>query len=99
MVETLLHDALGWAVAALLGFLAHRIVCLWQRQKTSDRALVALLRDRLVASYCHYHERKTITPHGLQNMEMLYVEYTALGGNGFVRACGGGVKRPSPKAF
>ncbi len=49
-----------------------------------ERGIQALLRDRLVASYCHYRERGTITAHGLQNMELLYKEYTALGGNGFV---------------
>ena len=35
-------------------------------------------------AYYHYSERKWITLHGLENVNALYKEYHALGGNGAV---------------
>ena len=62
---------------------------LWARQKKADRrqqaterGIRALLRDRIVQAYYHYSERGWITLHGLENVEALYREYHALGGNG-----------------
>ena len=53
-----------------------------QRQKATERGIRALLRDRIVQAYYHYSERGWITLHGLENVEALYREYHALGGNG-----------------
>ena len=55
-----------------------------QRQKVMERGMQALLRDRIVQAYYHYSERGWITLHGLENVEVLYQEYHALGGNGAV---------------
>lgn len=55
-----------------------------QRQKVMERGIQALLRDRIVQAYYHYSDREWITLHGLENVEALYREYHALGGNGAV---------------
>ena len=54
------------------------------RQKAVKLGVQALLRDRIVQSYYHYEERGWITLHGLENVNAMYKEYHALGGNGTV---------------
>lgn len=54
------------------------------RQKAVELGVRALLRDRIVQSYYHYEERGWITLHGLENVNAIYKEYHALGGNGTV---------------
>lgn len=54
------------------------------RQKAVELGVQALLRDRIVQSYYHYEERGWITLHGLENINAMYKEYHALGGNGTV---------------
>ena len=54
------------------------------RQKAVELGVQALLRDRIVQSYYHYDERGWITLHGLENVNAMYKEYHALGGNGTV---------------
>lgn len=56
------------------------------RQKAVELGVQALLRDRIVQSYYHYEERGWITLHGLENVNAMYKEYHALGGNGTVTA-------------
>lgn len=54
------------------------------RQQATERGIQALLRDRIVQAYYHYSDRGWITLHGLENVEAMYREYHALGGNGTV---------------
>ena len=56
------------------------------RQKAVELGVQALLRDRIVQSYDHYEGRGWITLHGLENVNAMYKEYHALGGNGTVTA-------------
>lgn len=56
------------------------------QQKAIELGVQALLRDRIVQSYYHYEERGWITLHGLENVNAMYKEYHALGGNGTVTA-------------
>lgn len=80
-----------WACGLAAGGLAAGLRLLYRRQKETDRrqraaerGIQALLRDRIVQAYYHYAERGWITLHGLENVEALYREYHALGGNGTV---------------
>ena len=66
-----------------------RLVCVGHkrpdaRQLAGEPGIWPLLRDRIVQAYYHYAERGWITLHGLENVEALYQEYHALGGNGTV---------------
>ena len=56
------------------------------RGEELELGVQALLRDRIVQSYYHYEERGWITLHGLENVNAMYKEYHALGGNGTVTA-------------
>ena len=57
---------------------------LYKKYKQVELGVQALLRDRIVQSYYHYDERGWITLHGLENVNAMYKEYHALGGNGTV---------------
>lgn len=52
------------------------------RQTAIENGMQAILRDRILTSYYHYHERGNITLHGLENVECMYKSYHELGGNG-----------------
>lgn len=54
-------------------------------QAAQGRGIQALLRDRIVQAYYHYESTKSITLHGLENVEAMYKEYSNLGGNGAVK--------------
>ncbi len=55
-----------------------------RRQTAIELGVQALLRDRILTAYYHYLERDWITLHGLENVEAMYTQYHALGGNGTV---------------
>ena len=54
------------------------------RQTAIEEGVKAILRDRIVQAYYHYHGRQSITLHGLENVKGMYAAYKALGGNGIV---------------
>ena len=91
MLDTILKYWVQWACGLGAAALSAGMRLLYRRQKQSDlrqRAtelgIQALLRDRIIQAYYHYSERGWITLHGLENVEALYKEYHALGGNGTV---------------
>lgn len=55
-----------------------------KRQQAIEKGMQAILRDRILTSYYHYHDRGNITLHGLENVECMYNSYHELGGNGTV---------------
>ena len=69
-----------------VGYLCKKYKQADARQKAVELGVQALLRDRIVQSYYHYEERGWITLHGLENVNAMYKEYHALGGNGAVTA-------------
>ena len=82
-----------WWIEWLLGILGASIIAgfrvLYKRQKKAEKrqealesGMQAILRDRILTSYYHYHERGNITVHGLENVNLMYESYHALGGNG-----------------
>ena len=70
--------------APAIGYLYKKYKQADARQKAVELGVQALLRDRIVQSYYHYEERGWITLHGLENVNAMYREYHALGGNGTV---------------
>ena len=72
------------AIAAAFRYLLKRQKAADLRQQATERGIQALLRDRIVQAYYHYSDRGWITLHGLENVEAMYQEYHALGGNGTV---------------
>ena len=89
----LLATIAKWWVTWVLGLIGTGILAglrvLYKRQKAAEvrqaaieSGMQAILRDRILTSYYHYHEKGKITLHGLENVETLYRSYHDLGGNG-----------------
>lgn len=80
-----------WAFGIVAGALVAGFKYLQQKQKAQEArqkaledGMTAILRDRIVQAYYHYHDKGTITLHGLENVKGMYSAYKALGGNGVV---------------
>ena len=82
-----------WWLTWALGIIGTAIIAgfrlLYKRQKKAEvrqsaleNGMQAILRDRILTSYYHYHEKGKITLHGLENVEAMYASYHDLGGNG-----------------
>lgn len=82
-----------WWLTWLLGIIGAGVIAgfrvLYKRQKEAETrqaalesGMQAILRDRILTSYYHYHEKGKITLHGLENVEAMYASYHDLGGNG-----------------
>ena len=82
-----------WWLTWALGIIGTAIIAgfrlLYKRQKRAEvrqsaleNGMQAILRDRILTSYYHYHEKGKITLHGLENVEAMYKSYHDLGGNG-----------------
>ena len=91
LLDTILKYWVQWAcglgaaaLSAGLRLLYRRQKQLALRQQATERGIRALLRDRIVQAYYHNTKRGWITLHSLENVEALYQEYHALGGNGTV---------------
>jgi hypothetical protein len=66
-----------------------RIMSTKLKRKLSEQEAIklgiqALLRDRLIQSYNHYIEKGFCPIYALENINALYTQYHALGGNGTV---------------
>lgn len=55
-----------------------------RRQDVFGKALQALLRDRIIQAYNHYKAKGYIPIYGRENVEAMYTQYHALGGNGTI---------------
>lgn len=53
-------------------------------QEAIKLGIQALLRDRLIQSYNHYMDKGFCPIYALENINALYTQYHALGGNGTV---------------
>lgn len=80
---------LTWALGIIGAGIIGGFQVLYKRQKAAEvrqsaleNGVQAILRDRILTSYYHYHEKGTITLHGLENVEAMYNSYHGLGGNG-----------------
>lgn len=67
-----------------IGYLYKKYKTTEKRQRALELGVQALLRDRIVQAYYYYTERGWITLHGLENVNAMYAQYHALGGNGTV---------------
>lgn len=84
MLDVILKYWVTWLCGLIAAGLLAAVRKLWQRQKAVERGIQALLRDRLVQAYYHYQEQGYTTLHGLENINAMYEQYHALGGNGTV---------------
>ena len=65
------------------------VVVAVKRLGAVELGVQALLRDRIVQTYNHYHEKGYWPIYARENFDALYQQYRALGGNGAVESlCG-----------
>lgn len=55
-----------------------------RKQEATNGGVQALLRDRIIQVYNHYHVKGFCPIYAMENVEALYKQYRALGGNGTV---------------
>lgn len=81
-------EALFSGALALLGigyqYLCRRIKDTKKEQSAIKLGIQALLRDRIIQAYNHYVDKGYCPIYGLDNVQSMYKEYHALGGNGTV---------------
>lgn len=55
-----------------------------KKQEAIEEGIQALLRDRIIRAYNHYIEKGFLPIYAHENIEELYNQYHALGGNGTI---------------
>lgn len=55
-----------------------------QKQDAVGLGVQALLRDRIIQAYNHYSEKGYCPIYGMENVQEMYRQYHALGGNGTI---------------
>ena len=87
-MEVFLISAAKWWLEWLFGLIAVGALCwvrgLKKKQAALETGVQALLRGEIVRSYDKYHERGSITLHGLEAVTLQYSAYHRLGGNGTI---------------
>lgn len=73
------------AISAFLSFGYHQVIRRQKEESLRNEALQdgvkALLRDRIIQSYNHYHEKGYCPIYGKENVKRMYDAYHGLGGN------------------
>jgi UDP-glucose 6-dehydrogenase len=86
---------LKYWVGVLFGFLTGSIIAVYKKlsgnmtakfreQEAVKLGVQALLRDRIVQSYNYYMEKEHCPIYAMDNINALYIQYHALGGNGTI---------------
>lgn len=81
IIKYVAENWVGWLFAAMVPALGY----VYAKTIAIRAGLRALLRDRILQAYNHYHEDKGYCPiYALENVEEMYKQYHALGGNGTI---------------
>jgi len=87
-MHSILTATTNWWLFWLFGIAGAAFLC-WirgvkKKQAALETGVQALLRGELVRAYDKYHERDSITLHGLEAVDLQYSAYHGLGGNGAI---------------
>ena len=74
----------GCIVTGSFGFLVGKIKSYKQRDDTQEKALKCLLRSSITSKYYVYSELKTIPLYEKENLNYMYEQYKAMGGNSYI---------------
>ncbi|MFQ9892423.1 MAG: hypothetical protein ACLRWH_04500 [Emergencia sp.] len=77
-------EALFGGVIAVMGVCWKKLSSRAKKQDAVGLGVQALLRDRIIQAYNHYTEKGYCPIYGLENVEEMYNQYHALGGNGTI---------------
>jgi len=72
-------------LGGIIGFLTTKLKGVKKKDKAIEKGLVALLRNELVRRYREYETKGEISILDKENMEDMFKQYEALGGNGTVK--------------
>lgn len=64
--------------------LSRKVTDKFKEQDAIKSGIQALLRNSIIQSYNHYYEKGCCPIYALENVNALYTQYHALGGNGTV---------------
>jgi uncharacterized protein YneF (UPF0154 family) len=71
-------------VTGSFGFLVGKIKSYKQRDNTQEEALKCLLRSSITSKYYVYSELKSIPLYEKENLNYMYEQYKAMGGNSYI---------------
>jgi hypothetical protein len=71
-------------IIAGMGFACKWLSKRFKEQDTFRMALQALLRNEIIQSYNHYMDKEYCPIYAKENIEKMYEQYHALGGNGTI---------------
>lgn len=74
----------GCIATGSFGFLVGKIKSYKQRDNTQEEALKCLLRSAITSKYYVYSELKAIPLYEKENLNYMYEQYKAMGGNSYI---------------
>lgn len=77
-------EALFSVVITTLTVICKKLFSRVKKQDAIGLGVQALLRDRIIHTYNHYTEKGYCPIYALENIEEMYQQYHALGGNGTI---------------
>jgi hypothetical protein len=80
----LIFSAIVGTLTSIIKKQSNKIKKQEEEQKAIKLGIQALLRDRIVQCYNHYTEKGCCPIYAMDNINALYVQYHALGGNGTI---------------
>lgn len=83
----------GCIVTGSFGFLVGKIKSYKQRDNTQEEALKCLLRSSITSKYYVYSELKTIPLYEKENLNYMYEQYKAMGGNSYINEIMGEINK------
>ena len=84
MIDFIIKYWIQFGFGVITGGIMAIFARLFKRQKAIENGVKALLRDRIIQSCNHYRGKGYCPLYALENIEALFKEYTALGGNGAI---------------
>lgn len=84
MEETINHFLLIWNLLMQIGIIGG-IISWLKYQRATRNAIKCMLRAHIIQTCCRALERRWIAMHDYESLTEMFVEYTALNGNGTVK--------------
>lgn len=83
-MDFILQYGLNFVLGIVTTWLVTEYKNLNKKQKAVNNGVKALLRDRIIQTCNHYRDKGYCPVYALDNVNSLYKEYHALGGNGTI---------------
>ena len=84
LLYTYWRESLFALLSALVSWMGKNLISYKKDLDHTKHGVKALLRDRIIGNYNSYMEKGCMPIYASENIEQMYQEYKALGGNGLV---------------